>query len=85
MKISTLLPTSLNFNKVEVFKTNVSSLEVALWVKNHLLAEFPHLDVHFDLADCDQILRIEGLGEIHGEVICVLMHQLGYHCEVLDG
>jgi len=67
---------------VEVFRTNVEKEEDA----NHLLLlffhHFPSLDVHFDLDDCDHILRIEGVSIVNERIIS-LLSTYGYECTAL--
>lgn len=45
---------------VEVFKTNVTCRTDADKALKELSIRFPNYIVHFDLADCDNILRVEG-------------------------
>lgn len=43
-----------------VYKTNLMSEQQAQILKNQLLQQLPDLLIHFDLDDCDRILRVEG-------------------------
>ncbi len=68
---------------IEVFKTNVQkvreSKKLAAWMNGH----FPQYQVHFDLEDCDKVLRVEA-PEVDPAAIIALMARQGFHCEVLD-
>lgn len=68
---------------VEVFKTNVQkvreSKKLAAWMNGH----FPQYQVHFDLEDCDKVLRVEA-PEVDPELVIRLVKELGFDCEVLD-
>ncbi len=44
---------------IEVFKTNIRSTLLARKLTREIRLAFPEYDVHFDLQDCDRILRIE--------------------------
>lgn len=68
--------------RVEVFKTNVVHEQDAEHVLRMLLQSFPWFDVHFDLEDCDHILRIEGV-MIANEQIIDLLSTHGYQCAAL--
>ena len=68
--------------QVEVFKTNVQKEEEANTLSLALSNHFPALDVHFDLEDCDRILRVEGVLIFHKQVED-LLSELGYACNVL--
>ncbi|HSZ72353.1 MAG TPA: hypothetical protein VK750_06725 [Cytophagaceae bacterium] len=67
---------------IEVFKTTVSNVEQANEIKLRLLEIFPGMHIHFDLEDCDKILRIEGSSFTTNEVIH-LLKGTGFSCEVL--
>lgn len=68
---------------IEVFKTNVMELQQAGLLKSELRRHFPELDIHFDLQDCDKVLRIEGRAFLP-EAIMAVLRSSGYHCELLD-
>ena len=53
---------------VEVFRTNISDPELARQVKERIQEFFTTYTAHFDLEDCDRILRVEclnGCVEVH--------------------
>jgi len=50
-------------------------------VKN-LLAHFPESCVNIDHDDCDNVLRVEGIGICPDKIIAVVT-AAGYHCEML--
>ncbi|MBC7488283.1 MAG: hypothetical protein H7282_16205 [Cytophagaceae bacterium] len=68
--------------RVEVFKTNVVHEQDADHLLGILSQNFPWFDVHFDLEDCDRILRIEGNG-VFNEQIISLLSRYGYECTAL--
>ena len=67
---------------VEVFKTNIESVEEARRIKEMLMDHLPHCRINIDLEDCDKVLRIEGNLSVD-EVIAVIEHY-NYQCEVLE-
>ncbi len=67
---------------VEIFKTDILHASQASQVLSSLSRQFPHLKINFDLADCDNILRVEGR-DISSEDIVDALVQAGYRCEVL--
>ncbi|MDB5272870.1 MAG: hypothetical protein JWO58_1237 [Chitinophagaceae bacterium] len=69
--------------QVEVFKTNVQKEEEADRLSLAICNHFPALAIHFDLEDCDRILRIEGV-LIYHEQVTDLLSELGYTCDVLE-
>lgn len=68
---------------VEVFKTNVSRTEDAARLKIFLAGHFPGADIHFDLEDCDCVLRMEG-EQIAGGRVAEMLAQMGFVCEAFD-
>lgn len=67
--------------KVEVFKTNISSPRKALELIDILNQHFPYHKINFDLEDCDRILRIEGNPPIIN--IDKIVKKYGVECEAL--
>jgi hypothetical protein len=67
---------------VAVFKTDISDVSVADFIKQQLLSAFPGSKINFDLEDCDRILRMELQADIELQVPGKLT-QLGYYCEAL--
>ena len=71
---------------VEVFKTNVEHAKEADKVLKVLTSHFPECSFNFDLEDCDNVLRAEGVVEnedIKG--VIQLVSATGYQIEVLPG
>lgn len=68
---------------VEVYKTNVATIETASSIIHRLLALFPLHKINFDLHDCDNILRVEG-ETICNETIIAIVNAHGCECQVLD-
>lgn len=66
-----------------MFKTNVMELQQACLLRSELRRHFPEHDIHFDLQDCDKILRIEGRPFLP-EAIMAIIRTRGFLCEVLD-
>ena len=69
---------------VEVFKTNVQEEYQAEVIVAELYAYFPGYAINFDLADCDNILRVEAESIKHEKIIR-LLHRHGVDCEILPG
>jgi tRNA G26 N,N-dimethylase Trm1 len=67
---------------VEIFRTNVGKRKHANNIIRKLLREFPNSIIHFDLEDCDRILRFESTQVIPSQIIA-LLHEDGYVCEIL--
>jgi hypothetical protein len=76
------LITYIGLKRVEVFSTNVEEEKDANYLSFMLSQNFPRLDVHFDLEDCDRILRVEGHA-VYNEQIIDLLSELGYYCTAL--
>jgi len=68
---------------VEVFKTNVYAESNSEKIIKLLYKHFPECKINFDLDDCDNILRIEGLA-FETEKIKWIVKENGYMCEVLE-
>lgn len=68
---------------VEVFKTDVAEPLQAKFMKGKLEQKLALKDVHFDLADRDNILRIESAA-IDAAGVIAFVKQYGYSCEVLE-
>ena len=67
---------------IEVFKTNVNSNAHSAILIKTLKQLDAKLDIHFDLADCDKILRVEGEKIDPPKIIQALQKQ-GFWSEVL--
>lgn len=69
---------------IEVFKTDVSSEQVADLLLNEIHNRFPLYEANFDLQDCDNILRIETiLPNIPAASVIDLLSTMGFTAEVL--
>lgn len=68
---------------VEVYKTDVTTMETAGTIIHRLLAVFPLHKINFDLHDCDNILRVEG-ESICNDTIIAIVNAQGYRCAVLE-
>lgn len=68
---------------IEVFKTNIENEQEAQAVYSSLRASFPDFVIHFDLEDCDKILRIK-CDCIDALIVIELMGSLGFACEILE-
>jgi len=67
---------------VEVFKTNIESVDEAGRIKELLMDHLPHCRINIDLEDRDKVLRIEGSVSVD-EVIAMIEHH-NYQCQVLE-
>ena len=69
---------------IEVFKTNISSKSKAEETLQLLNSRFPGYVFHFDLEDCDNILRIESKnGALKIKEIEYLFSSVGILAEIL--
>ncbi len=68
---------------VLVFKTNVFTEEESKMIVYIILDQFPTHKVNFDLDDCDNILRIEGVKISPIKVINIMMENQ-YQCCLLE-
>jgi hypothetical protein len=67
---------------IEVFKTNVETIDDSKLVLEILTEKYPETTMNFDLDDCDNILRVEGNNLIIEQIISIIMAE-GFYCEVL--
>ena len=67
---------------IEVFKTNVETIDESKIVLGVLAEKFPELTINFDLEDCDKILRVEGNNLIIEQIISIIKAE-DFYCEVL--
>ena len=68
---------------IEVFKTNIFKKESAKDLIHKLSECFPEYKINFDLEDCDNILRIEGI-QVQAGGVKEIVNNEGYICELLD-
>jgi hypothetical protein len=68
---------------VEVFKTSVGTPAQARRLEARLRRLFPTCRITFDLADCDNILRIAGAAQCPSQAVACLV-AAGYECTRLD-
>lgn len=69
---------------VEVFSTNVDRRKQADFLRKALQQEFPDYDIHFDLEDCDNILRIEcTTAPVHVSGVTIRLAAYGFTAQVL--
>jgi PhnB protein len=67
---------------VEVFKTNISNKANGRRILSILSATYPLVKFNIDLADCDKILRAEGV-TINVEAIIAVVRRNGFDCATL--
>lgn len=70
-------------NWVLVFKTNIGEREIADSLIRRISSIYPMALIHFDLNDCDRILRVEGNG-INANAIIKTLHEQGFECSELE-
>jgi hypothetical protein len=66
---------------IEVFRTNVNSVEQADMITALLHHTYPSAAITFDLEDCDRILRIAGTHTPQHVVDTLQLH--GFQCQPL--
>lgn len=69
--------------QIEVFKTTVNTKKMAHQISNEISNLAPECSIHFDLDDCDKILRIEAR-EINSEEIIRIVSSFGNQCAILE-
>ncbi|MDQ6815067.1 MAG: hypothetical protein M3040_15130 [Bacteroidota bacterium] len=79
-----LIVSAILLAMVEVFKTNVVEADHAKMLITQIHRTFSHYKVTFDLADCDNILRVKSAsGFIQTTQLIKLVKDLGFDAEVL--
>jgi hypothetical protein len=69
---------------VEVFRTNVHSVEVARILIAAIEAKFADYEANFDLEDCDRILRVKALkGHVEPWPLIRMLKAFGFEANVL--
>lgn len=69
---------------IEIFKTNVTKKSASKRVKSKLLEVIPAAAIHFDLDDCDRILRVQNEKQnFDTRQVIDLVGAMGFDCEVL--
>lgn len=68
---------------VEIFRTDVTEQAHAAQLLGLLHARFPDCDLHFDLDDCDRILRAESV-TVDVAAISETVRGAGFCCEVME-
>ena len=69
---------------IEVFKTNVANATEASAISSKINKSYPQSLVHFDLSDCDRVLRIEALSDLNNNEIISIVRASGHWCEVMN-
>ncbi len=69
---------------IEIFKTNVANASEANEIRSKINESYPQSSVHFDLSDCDRVLRIEALSDLNNDEIISIVHASGHWCEVMN-
>jgi hypothetical protein len=69
---------------VEVFRTNIDSLDKAQVILAIIRKRFPAYHINFDLDDCDHIMRVSTKNrQIESVKLCSVINKLGFSVEVL--
>lgn len=69
---------------IEIFKTDVQTKTQAKLILEVLKKGFSEARINFDLADCDRILRVDGIDEAGSRVLINDLRRLGFNCEILN-
>ena len=70
--------------EIEVFKTDVRDHVWANVLKDQIERVFSDYEIHFDLEDCDKILRVKSTSEqIESARVIDLLNAYGFHAEIL--
>lgn len=68
---------------IEIFRTDVKNKQLASKIAQQISNLFPVKSIHFDLADCDRVLRIEASHLNNLEVIKIV-NSYGHQCSELE-
>lgn len=68
---------------VEIFRTDVTEQVHAAQLLELLRERFPGYELHFDLDDCDRILRVAG-EQVAVAAISETVRGVGFCCEVME-
>lgn len=75
----------MNYEMVEVFKTNVEDPDQAAELLNQIHKNYTEYKANFDLEDCDKILRVQcNTGDVQSSFLIQLLKDYGFHSEVLS-
>lgn len=70
---------------IEIFKTNVVDLAFSIEIRERIELNVPGTKAHFDLEDCDKILRVEFYQSTESiAAVLAVVQQLGVKIEVLE-
>lgn len=69
---------------VEIFKTDVATEEQAQSIKSALNLVFPDYTIHFDLEDCDKVLKICSFDAINPSEILNFGIQNNVQIEIIE-
>lgn len=70
---------------MEVFKTDVQTQQEALALKKILYEVLLNSHIHFDLEDCDRVLRIQQIhAPIPSSIVIQLLMRQGYNASLLS-
>lgn len=71
--------------EIEVFKTDVNDGIWAKMLKDQISNMFADYEVHFDLEDCDKVMRVKSTtGPIHRAMVINLLRNFGFRAEIMD-
>ncbi len=68
---------------VEVYKTNVSNIEIACVILNQIQNKIKGVKVNFDLSDCDHVLRVEH-PELDVKLVPQIVSEMGFLASPLE-
>lgn len=68
--------------RIDVFATSVEDINTATVLTQQLQNAFPGADIHFDLSDCDRILRIAGTS-VDQDQVCAILRTADIDCQAL--
>lgn len=68
-------------DKIEVFATDFQDQTQSEPIRIEILKYYPNLKIHFDLEDCDKVLRVEGIFSTFK--IKRIIRSKGYKCKTM--
>jgi len=68
---------------IEIFKTDVKNKQLAGKIAQQISSLFSIESIHFDLSDCDRVLRIEGT-DLNNQEVIKIVNSYGHSCSEME-
>lgn len=73
----------MTMEMIEIFKTDVKNKQLAEKIAQQISTLFSIQSIHFDLSDCDRVLRIEGT-DLNNQEVIKIVNSYGHSCTELE-